>query len=169
MSDLFKKKPILIVGVGNSIMMDDGLGVEVMNQLHEEYTDDKVDFFEGGTLGIDMLPWLSDREVIIFIDAIEANHKPGTIFRFEPNEVNYKNAIKTSVHQIGLIDSLNMTNFIGKAPRETILIGVQPNIIDWGLDLSAEVLASIPKVKKLVIDEIEKAKIEIENKILSEV
>ena len=169
MTDLLNKKPVLVVGVGNSIMMDDGCGVEVINQLQEEFENEHVDIFEGGTLGIDMLPWLSDREVIIFIDAVEANQKPGTIFRFEPNEVNYKNAIKTSVHQIGLIDSLNMTNFIGKAPKKTILIGIQPNIIDWGLELSEEVKASIPKVKKLVIDEIEKAIKEIENKILSEV
>lgn len=169
MSDLLNKRPILVVGVGNSIMMDDGFGVEVINQLKEEYKNEMVDFFEGGNLGIDMLPWLADREFILFIDAIEAGHKAGTIFRFEPNEVNYKNAIKTSVHQIGLIDSLNMTNFIGKSPKKSILIGVQPGVIDWGLELSDEVKASIPKVKKLVVEEIEKSIKEIENKLLSEV
>lgn len=153
-ADLYNKKPILVVGVGNLIQRDDGFGVHVVRVLADKDLPDGVDLFDGGSLGPEMLPWLQGREKIVFIDAVDAGMKPGTLFRFEPNDLQYQLGEKTSIHQLGLIDTLSMVELMGAAPREVVIIGVQPKVIDWGEELSPELENVIPKVIELVKKEI---------------
>jgi len=162
-ANLYNKKPILVVGVGNLIQRDDGFGVHVVRALAEESLPDNVDLFDGGTLGPEMLPWLEGREKVVFIDAVQADMEPGTLFRFEPNNLQYQTQEKTSIHEIGLIDTLSMAELMGSAPREVVIIGVQPGVVDWGEDLSPELQNVIPKVINLV-----KKEIIIHNSILEE-
>jgi len=153
-ADLYTKRPILVVGVGNLIMRDDGFGVHLVRALAEETLPDNVDLFDGGTLGPEMLPWLEGREKIIFIDAINADMEPGTLFRFEPDDLQYQTEEKTSIHQIGLIDTLSMAELMGNAPDTVVIFGVQPKIVDWGEELSPELENVIPKIINLVKKEI---------------
>ncbi len=153
-ADLYNKKPVLVVGVGNLIQRDDGFGVHAVRALVEEGLPDNVDLFDGGSLGPEMLPWLEGRKKIVFIDAVNADMEPGTIFRFEPHDLQYHMEEKTSIHQIGLIDTLSMAELMGEVPNDVVIIGVQPKIIDWGEDLSPELENVIPKVINLVKKEI---------------
>lgn len=154
MASLANRKPILVVGVGNSIQMDDGVGVHVLRELEKENLPAEVDLLDGGTMGIELLPWLENRDKVILIDAVDAHERPGTIFRFEPDEVEYDMVPKASVHQFGLVDSLQMASLVGRAPRQTVIFGVQPDIIDWGEEPSEAVHGVIPKVTSLVVKEI---------------
>ncbi len=163
------KKPVMIIGVGNSIQMDDGIGIHVLRELEKYPLPEEVELFDGGTLGIDLMPYIEGREKLIFIDSVKADQKPGTIFKFEPDDLNYDDAPKTSVHQIGLIESLQMISMIGKAPERIVIFGVQPAVINWGEDLSPEVRSSIPKLIPHLLKEIEKSVKEIENKKTEEV
>lgn len=153
-ADLQSKKPVLVVGVGNLIMRDDGFGVHLVRNLAEETLPEDVELFDGGTLGPEMLPWLEGRDKVVFVDAVQAEMEPGTLFRFEPGNLQYNMEEKTSVHDIGLIDTLSMAELMGTAPREVVIIGVQPKIVDWGEDLSPELQNVIPKVINLVKKEI---------------
>ncbi len=151
---LHRKRPILIVGVGNLIQRDDGFGVHLIRALAEESLPDDVDLFDGGTLGPEMLPWLEGRQKIVFIDSVNAEMEPGTVFRFEPHNLQYQTEEKTSLHQIGLIDTLSMAELMGTAPEEVVIIGVQPKVVEWGEELSPELQKVIPKVINLVRKEI---------------
>ncbi|MCB0283031.1 MAG: HyaD/HybD family hydrogenase maturation endopeptidase [Calditrichae bacterium] len=155
------KKPILVVGVGNSIQMDDGVGVHVIREMEKNILPDNVELFDGGTLGIDLLPWIEGHEYLILVDSIKADHPAGTIFRFHPQDIDYDDAPKTSIHQLGLIDSLKMCALTGIAPREVVIFAVQPGVIDWGEDLSPQVEATVPKLVRLVNEEIEKINLKI--------
>ncbi len=161
-------KPIMVVGVGNSIQMDDGVGIHVLRELEKHDLPEEVELFDGGTLGIDLMPYLEGREKLIFIDSVKAEMAPGTIFKFQPDDLTYDDAPKTSVHQIGLIESLQMISLIGKSPDKVIIFGIQPKTIDWNEDLSDEVKAAIPKLIPHLLKEIEKSVKEIKNNITEE-
>jgi len=149
-----KKAPLLVVGIGNAIQMDDGVGIHVLRALEGRELPPGVELFDGGTMGIELLPWLEDREKVIFIDAVDAQEKPGTIFRFAPEEVDYDMIPKASVHEIGLVDAIQMAALTGRAPREAVIFGVQPARIDWGEELSEELAAVVERVARLVMNEI---------------
>ncbi len=148
------KKPILVIGVGNSIQMDDGIGIHVINEMTNYNLPDNVELFDGGTLGIDLLPWIEGREYLVLIDSIKADHPAGTIFRFHPQDIDYDDAPKTSIHQLGLVDSLKMSSILGHAPKEVVIFAVQPAIIDWGEELTEPLEKVVPKVIRLVLEEI---------------
>lgn len=154
--ELQMTKPILIAGVGNLIQQDDGFGVHVVRELEKRAIPENTEIFDGGTLGIDLLPYLVNREYVIIIDTIAADHPAGTIFRFEPNDINYDDAPKTSIHQLGLIDSLKMLALTSQEPQKVIIFAVQPKIIDWGESLSPELEEIVPKVADLVVKELSK-------------
>jgi len=148
-------KPILVVGVGNSIQKDDGVGIHAINALAGRSLPEDVDLLDGGTMGIELLPWLERRETIIFIDAVDASMTPGTIFRFEPQQIDYDITPKMSIHQIGLIDALAMSTLNGVSPRRVVILGVQPAVVDWGEDLTDAVKPAVEKVVNRVLNEIE--------------
>lgn len=162
------KKPILVVGVGNSIMTDDGAGIHAIRELEKMDLPDQVELFDGGTLGIDLMPFIEGREKLIFIDSVKGGNKPGTLYKFRPDDLNYESAPKTSVHQIGLIESLQMISLIGKSPGRIVIYGVEPHIIDWGEELTEELEAVMPKLIKHVLKEIENSVEEIKNLITEE-
>ncbi len=151
------KKPIMVIGVGNSIQMDDGFGIHALNELKNHALPEDVELFDGGTLGIDLMPWIEGREKLIFIDCVKGGNKPGTLYKFKPEDLTYEDEIKTSMHQIGLIESLQMIAITGKAPDDITIFGVEPKAIDWGEELSEELKSVIPKVIKLLLNEIEES------------
>ena len=149
----------LVLGVGNSILKDEGFGVHVVTQLEERREElgipPEVDIIDGATLGLDLLYYIEGREKVIMIDIVNAGEKPGTIFRFNSDDIKTKVTVnKVSMHQVTLFDVLTMAQVSGRMPNEAIIIGVQPGEIDWGLELSPEVEAQVPRVIELVLKEI---------------
>jgi len=163
-----KDKPVMVVGVGNLIQKDDGVGIHVIRELEKYDLPGEVELFDGGTLGIDLMPFIEGKEKLIFIDSVKGGQKPGTVFKFQPDDLNYEEAPKTSVHQIGLIESLQMISLIGKAPGKIVIFGIQPKIIDWGEDLSDEVKGAVPKLMPHLLEEINNSVEEIKNIITEE-
>jgi hydrogenase maturation protease len=149
------RAPLLVVGIGNAIQMDDGVGVHVLHALERRELPPGVELLDGGTMGIELLPWLEGREKVIFIDAVDAQEKPGTVFRFAPDAVDYDMIPKASVHEIGLVDAMQMAALTGRAPREAVVFGVQPAHIDWGEELSEELGPVVERVAELVVKEIQ--------------
>jgi hydrogenase maturation protease len=151
---LTDRAPLLVVGIGNAIQMDDGVGIHVLRALEGRELPPGVELLDGGTMGIELLPWLEGREKVIFIDAVDAGEKPGTMFRFAPDAVGYDMIPKASVHEIGLVDAMQMAALTGRAPGETVIFGVQPGRIDWGEELTDELAAVIERMAALVMNEI---------------
>jgi len=145
---------ILILGVGNLILKDDGFGVHLVNELQNTEFPDNVTLLEAGTVSHQLIPLLHEIDHLIVIDVVEAGDTPGSIFRFTPEDMQFTSDRMVSLHQISLIDVLRMTELTGRRPA-TVIIGVQPkDVATWSLELSEELKAVIPKVKSLLADEL---------------
>ena len=147
---------ILILGVGNLILKDDGFGVHLINELKSADFPDNVTLLEAGTVSHQLIPLLHEIDHLIVIDVVEADDVPGSLFRFTPEDMQFSSERMVSLHQISLIDVLRMTELTGKRPA-TVIIGVQPkDVSTWSLELSDELKAVMPKVKQLLADELDR-------------
>jgi hydrogenase maturation protease len=147
---------ILILGIGNLLLTDDGFGVHVINALREIPLPPSVTLIEAGIVSHQLIPDFHEADLLIFIDAVEAGDTPGSIFRFRPEDMQFMTQLKTSLHELSLMDVLQMTALTGERP-ETIIIAVQPKEVNaWSLEMNEEVKAAIPKVIDLVLEELKK-------------
>jgi hydrogenase maturation protease len=147
----------LVLGLGNTIMTDDGFGVRVVEQLSSRYRfHGEVRLLDGGTLGLDLLPHLENTDRLLIIDALEMHAVPGTCFRLEGEEVPRAFASKLSVHQMGVQDLLAVSELMGHLPRELVVWGVQPECIEMGTELTANVAAAIEPVVAGVLEELQR-------------
>ena len=147
---------ILVLGLGNSIMTDDGFGVKVVNMLSSRYHfQEQVRLLDGGTLGLDLLPHLEEVELLLIIDALDMRDAPGKIFRIEGDEVPRAFASKLSVHQMGLQDLLAVSELQGHVPSKLVVWGVQPECIEMGTELTATVAAAVEPVVAKVLEELQ--------------
>jgi len=146
---------ILVLGIGNLVMSDDGVGVKVVQKLQREHRfSETVVLMDGGTLGLDLLPKLEGIERLIVIDAVETGEKPGTCVRLTGRELPIALETKVSPHQMGLKDLLSVAELMGHAPREMVLIGVQPGSIEMDTELTAEVEAKVDVLVDNVLKEL---------------
>ncbi|MCL6471807.1 MAG: HyaD/HybD family hydrogenase maturation endopeptidase [Firmicutes bacterium] len=148
------RNEVLVLGVGNILLKDEGIGVHVVKAMQDVQLPDSVTLFDGGAGGIDLLEQIERADRLIIIDAIDAGDEPGTVFRFKPDEVKaLLDEHKTSLHQVDLYDTLKLAKFIGCYP-ETVIIGIQPKEIAWGTEPTPDISAQIPRVIDLVTREI---------------
>ena len=146
---------ILVLGLGNVLMNDDAVGVRAVERLQREYrVPAGVSVIDGGTLGLDLLPFIEEADQLLIIDALEMKAEPGSVFRLEGAEVPRAFASKLSVHQMGLQDLLAVADLQGYAPRELVFWGVQPGSIEMELQLSPPVAAAMDDLIRSVVDEL---------------
>jgi len=153
---------ILVLGLGNTIMTDDGFGVQAVAALSARCRlRGPVTLLDGGTLGLDLLPRLEGVERLLIVDALEMQASPGTVFRLEGEEVPRAFASKLSVHQMGVQDLLAVAELQGHLPRELVVWGVQPACLDLGTELSPAVAAAIEPVVAGVLEELRRWGVEV--------
>ena len=146
---------ILVLGIGNLIMSDDGIGVRVIQHLQDHYRfPSDVIILEGGTLGLDLLPRLDGIDRLVIVDATETGGPPGTLVRLSGDELSMALKTKVSPHQMGLQDLLAVADLLGQCPGEIVLCGVQPASIAIGEFLSPPVAAQLAALADMVIREL---------------
>ena len=143
------------MGVGNLLLKDEGVGIHVIQALQDSPLpiNVPVKIIDGGT-SPDVVHLLDGTDKLIVIDAVEGGGHPGSIYRFQANDVTMDANIFTSLHQIGLLDNLNMMECIGSKPKDVVIIGVETKEIDWGLELSPELEQKIPQIIRVVLQEL---------------
>jgi hydrogenase maturation protease len=146
-------KKILIIGIGNLILRDEGIGVHAARKLEELALPSQVEVIEGGTATIELLPAIREAERIIVIDALKGGGLPGTIYRLRPDDLMCAEEQNLSLHQVGLLEVLGMARQLGGDPA-VVIIGVEPKEISWGMELTPEVEAKLPKVVEAVLEEL---------------
>jgi len=147
----------LVLGVGNILLQDEGVGVRVVEQLQENYTfPEEVQVLDGGTMGLDLLHYLEGVDHLLVIDAVDARQPPGSVVRLTDGEIPAFLGRKLSPHQIGLADLLSVASLRDLAPRETVLIGVQPASLETELSLSPTVRAQLPAIIDMVVEELKR-------------
>lgn len=146
---------IMVMGVGNVLLSDEGLGVQFLNVLSQEPLPDNVELLEGGTAGLELVHLIKEVDYLIIVDAVNANDEPGAIFRFEPEDIRVlPSQFEVSFHQVGILEVLAMANILGTAPK-TLIFGIQPKSLEMGLELTPEIQRALPKVKDFVLQEIQ--------------
>jgi hydrogenase maturation protease len=153
---------VLVLGIGNLIMCDDGIGVRVVQKLQQFYSvPDNVKAVDGGTLGLDLLPELENITNLILVDAVETGEKPGTCVRLSGQELPIALETKLSPHQMGLKDLLAVSELMGHSPREMVLIGVQPACIEMDTELTPEIESKLDTLLASVLAELKRWGVEI--------
>ncbi len=153
----------LILGIGNLIMTDDGIGVHAVHLLKERYRFPRdVTVLDGGTLGLDLLHYLEGVERLLIIDAMETGGPPGTIRRLAGEDIPIAFETRMSPHQMGLKDLLAVSRLRGIEPREMVLLGVQPEDIGMGMELSPPVVAQLDALIAMTLQELGKWGIRME-------
>lgn len=143
----------LILGIGNVLLKDEGVGVHALRELNDISLPGGVEVLDGGTSGADLIDSIAGRDKVIVIDATLAEGDPGTVYRFTIDDLIRKTSSLGSLHEFGFVETYLMAKQLGCAPREVVIFGVQPAEIEFGLDLSAIVQRQVPELLKLVVEE----------------
>ena len=144
---------IVIIGVGNLLMKDEGIGIHAVQSLQEIGLPPDVKLIDGGT-SPDLISYTRAGDKMIIIDAARAGSKPGTIYRFRPEDIAAGKGSLTSAHEMGVVENLNLMTITGNAPAEVVIIGIEPAEIDWGTELSPQLKQRLPAIVKVVLKEI---------------
>jgi hydrogenase maturation protease len=136
--------PVTILGIGNPIMGDDGVGIAVLEELASAELDGPADFVDGGTIGMSLLPIVADSESLLLLDAVAESAEPGTVVRYDGDQLPRYLHTKLSPHQVGLVDVLAGVRLLGTEPRRVALVGVVPADVDLRAGLSDVVAAAVP-------------------------
>jgi hydrogenase maturation protease len=128
---------VTLIGLGNLLMRDEGVGVQAVRALEECYElPPELEVVDGGTSGLDLLPYIEARERVLLVDAVNFRQDPGYIGVLENEEIPALFAAKESLHHLGLMDVLAAAKLLDASPREICLIGIQPLRLEIGLELS---------------------------------
>lgn len=149
---------ILVLGVGNTLLRDEGVGVRVVRRLTEGYHfSANVTLLDGGTLGLRLLDPITQAERLIVVDAVQWGGEPGTIYRLQADALNRRLTFKNSIHQLDLVETLAYAELMGRRP-EALVVGIEPaDISPWGLELTPKIEAAMDRLVAAVLAEIEAA------------
>ncbi|WLR52939.1 HyaD/HybD family hydrogenase maturation endopeptidase [Bacillus tianshenii] len=138
-------KKITVLGIGNTLYTDEGIGVHVLPQLEKALNEfEDIEIIEGATDGIRLLEPVEDTDLLLIIDAINAGKEPGTLIVLRDDEIPSYFGIKMSIHQLGFQEVLHAARFRERLPEQMIMFGVQPDSLDFGIGLSEAVEEQIP-------------------------
>ena len=143
-----------ILGVGNLLMKDEGIGVHVAHACEQLCLPENVEVIDGGT-SIELASLVEGFDRLIVVDAALAGGKPGQIYRFALEEIDQGNSPLLSSHEFGIAQALGASAIAGNEPERIVIVGVEPKEIDWGLELSPELENRIPEIIRGVLREIE--------------
>lgn len=136
---------VTLIGLGNLLLRDEGIGIHAIQALMARHlAPPGLEVVDGGTSGLDLLPYIEGRDRVLFVDAVNFRKEPGYIGVLENQEIPALFAYKDSLHHLGLMDVLAAAQLLDVAPKEVCLIGIQPHLIETGLELSEHLQAKLP-------------------------
>jgi hydrogenase maturation protease len=144
---------IVVIGVGNLLLKDEGIGIHAVEALQGIELPPDVRLIDGGT-SPDLIAYTKAGDKLIIIDAAKAGGEPGTIYRFRPEDLAEEKGVLTSAHELGVAQNLSLMSLLGNKPAETVIIGIEPEEIDPGLELSTKLQQKLPDIVKVVLKEI---------------
>lgn len=145
---------VTILGIGNLLLSDEGVGVHVANEMAKLRLPPEVSVVDGGTDGFRLLNVITEADRLIVVDAIKGGGIAGSIYRFNLEDIpSCPEEFKTSVHQVGILEVLHLSTLLGKTPQ-TIIIGIEPKSLEIGMDLTPEVSEKMPRIIELVLNEL---------------
>lgn len=142
----------VVLGIGNTILSDEGVGVHAVVALEKQYRlPAGVEAIDGGTAGMELIEALSDLDLLVVLDTIVAGKEPGTIISLAGDDIPVFFRKKLSPHQIGLADVLASLELLGALPKETLVFGVQPVSLELGMEMTPPVAVRVPELVALAV------------------
>ncbi len=152
---MVEKKPILVLGVGNLVLTDEGVGVHVAQRLQKMDLPSHVEVLDGGTSGFDLLDDIEGRKKVVVVDTVKGGGPPGTIYRMTTEDIEEAPKSRLSLHDIDMTDLLKLADLFEIEKPEIVIIGIEPKDMESAsMELSPEIEAQIPKVIELVMKEV---------------
>jgi hydrogenase maturation protease len=147
---------IVVLGLGNILLRDEGVGVKVIEELRKRYDFlPPVKLIDGGTAGFGLVTEIEGCQKLLVVDAVKAGNEPGTVYKFRRGDITVTISQTLSVHDIGFFEALEHWKILGIEP-EVIFFGIEPEDINsWGFDLTPCIQDKMPKLVALVIDQLQ--------------
>ncbi len=151
------KKKTIVLGLGNPLMSDEGIGIYLINrlsELSENYPD--VDFMDAGTGGLSLLHHFDGREKAVIIDCAMMEEEPGTIKRFTPDQVkSVKQLAHQSLHEQDLMKIIDMAKMLDQCPKEIVIFGIQPENVSLGQAIGSKLEKKIDYYINIICEELQ--------------
>ena len=144
---------IAVVGIGNSLLQDDGVGIHALEHFKTHHRSDDVACLDAGTVGLALMDRLSNLDGLVAVDAMRLGKPPGsvTVFEGEAMDEHLRNH-HGSVHELGLSDILDALRLCGDLPARRAIVGIEPAAMDWGTEPTEKVTAAIPDASQRIHD-----------------
>jgi hydrogenase maturation protease len=143
-------KRIMVMGIGNLLMQDDGVGVHVIRHLETLDLPPQVELVDGGTHSYDLLDYFSQADFCIVVDAMHAGEKPGTVYRVPLAELDLNpNPDIQSLHELSFAEAMYMLQLEGYNPK-VLIYGVEPHTVDLGLELTSVVAEQVALIVEMI-------------------
>ncbi len=151
-----RKIGVLVLGLGNILLGDDGLGAAAVARLEREYCiPPSVHLVDGGTLGLSLLGLLAEAEHVVLVDAIRTDSRPGTLVRLDGEDVGDAVRDRLSPHQVGVADLLHAARLIDRYPTTVTLLGLVPDAIDLAVVRSSAVDSKLDELVAAIVREVQ--------------
>jgi len=158
---------IVVLGVGNILLRDEGVGVRVIEELQRQYTlPGNVRVVDGGTQGLWLLSTIQQADHLIVVDAVLGGGDPGTIYRLTKNDLPKGLRVKQSAHDSDLVEALNLCALLEAEPKSVVVVGIEPaDIQPFGVDLTEKIAAKVDELVLRVLDELKALGVESQKKV----
>jgi len=145
---------VVVIGLGNILMEDEGIGVHVANHLEEKYHfSPEIEIVDGGTSGLDLLPFFDQENSVLIIDAVNFHMAPGTVGVLKDDDILAQLDPKISLHHLGLSDLISVSDLLDKKPHRMTLLGIQPESMDnLDLEMTATIKGVFDKIVHNALD-----------------
>jgi hydrogenase maturation protease len=146
---------VLVLGVGNMLLTDEGVGGRVAEEILRQYKIPAgVEVIDGGTMGMDLLPYMDDRTHLFIVDAIKTKQTPGHAVRLPLDDPPAFFRTMISPHQLGMAEVLGVAKLTDNLPPNIVLFGMEPVSLETAIGLTPEVERNVPVLVQMVLDEL---------------
>jgi hydrogenase maturation protease len=150
-----KPKNITLIGLGNILMRDEGVGVHAVKYIEENFSvPPELEIIDGGTTGLDLLPYIEDRDHVLFVDCVNFNREPGYIGVLANEQIPALFGAKDSLHHMGLMDVLAAARLLDRLPGDMCLVGIQPLAIETGLELTETLCKRLESLVACILEQL---------------
>ncbi|AAC06858.1 HyaD/HybD family hydrogenase maturation endopeptidase [Aquifex aeolicus] len=156
---------ITVLGIGNILLSDEGLGVRTVEELQRRYEfPENVKVLDGGTLGIDLLYHIEGTEKLLIIDAVLGGKKPGTFYKIKNENVKKYFKSKVSMHELGIQEVLALLEVLEKPIKEIVVLGLEPKSLEVSTELTPEIQEKIPLLVEEALSQLKEWGVEVKEK-----
>ena len=144
--------PVLVLGVGNILLSDEGVGIRVVEEIMKHHLPEGVEVLDGGTSQMVIVDLIRDRKKVIVVDAIRSDGPPGTLYKFGIEDLQAVAGQLGSAHDLGVVEAIFFLGLTGEIPEDITFFGVEPASFKPSLALTLDVAASLPRLTQLVME-----------------